>query len=234
MPSRWAILLGLCVALVVAVPASSLSLPASQAGALGTTWSLWLPAAIRDAGLPRPGPTSTVTPGLTVRGHVRLGSPSGAGLAGVDINMYFASYAPGDVVAVSDEDGAFETAFFYIPHDEMVTVWPELDGHIFDPPQYYWRHYGGVEHAVRDFVAHAVTPTPTETATATATATTTPTATPTTEPTVWDCSYNRYNCGDFEWQWQAQQCYDYCLQLVGTDVHYLDADKDGVACESLP
>ena len=51
---------------------------------------------------------------------------------------------------------------------------------------------------------------------------------------MWDCSYNRYNCGDFEWQWQAQQCYDYCLQLVGTDVHYLDADKDGVACESLP
>jgi hypothetical protein len=163
-----------------------------------------------------------------------LESPTGPGLAGVDIHLFFASYGPGDVVAVTDEQGTYETRFFYIPGDEMVTVWPELAGYAFDPPQHYWRHYGGVEQAVRDFVAHPVAPTSTPTATATATATPTHTATPTTPATVWDCSSNLYNCSDFAWQWQAQQCYDYCMAQVGTDVHRLDADEDGAACESLP
>ena len=29
-------------------------------------------------------------------------------------------------------------------------------------------------------------------------------------------------------------CFDWCMQVVGTDVHQLDSDGDGVACESLP
>jgi hypothetical protein len=165
-----------------------------------------------------------------------LGSSTGPGLAGVDLHLFFASYAPGDVVAFTDEQGEYETPFLYIPGDETVTVWPELAGYAFDPPQHRWRHYAGVERAVRDFVAYRLTPTPTATPTATATATATRihTATPTTPATVWDCSYNRYNCGDFDSQWEAQQCYDYCMAQVGRDVHRLDADEDGVACESLP
>jgi micrococcal nuclease len=49
-----------------------------------------------------------------------------------------------------------------------------------------------------------------------------------------DCSSNRYNCPDFKTQEEAQRCYEYCLKVKGYDVHKLDRDKDGRACESLP
>lgn len=48
------------------------------------------------------------------------------------------------------------------------------------------------------------------------------------------CDGDRYNCGDFATQEEAQACFDYCLQRVGEDVHRLDGDGDGIACESLP
>lgn len=48
------------------------------------------------------------------------------------------------------------------------------------------------------------------------------------------CSYDAYNCSDFKRQRDAQACYDYCMTMVGYDVHRLDSDGDGVACESLP
>ncbi|MCC6605753.1 MAG: excalibur calcium-binding domain-containing protein [Anaerolineae bacterium] len=48
------------------------------------------------------------------------------------------------------------------------------------------------------------------------------------------CSFNAYNCSDFQAQDSAQACHDYCFTLVGYDVHRLDADNDGLACESLP
>jgi len=57
---------------------------------------------------------------------------------------------------------------------------------------------------------------------------------PTTEPTgseVCDCSYDRYNCRDFNSSAAAQACYEYCISLGKGDVHYLDGDKDGLACE---
>jgi micrococcal nuclease len=53
-------------------------------------------------------------------------------------------------------------------------------------------------------------------------------------PAVCDCSYNRYNCSDFGTHAEAQACYEYCMQLRGFDVHHLDGDDDGEACESLP
>ena len=43
-----------------------------------------------------------------------------------------------------------------------------------------------------------------------------------------------YNCGDFPTHAAAQGCFDWCMQEVGTDVHRLDGDGDGIACESLP
>jgi micrococcal nuclease len=48
------------------------------------------------------------------------------------------------------------------------------------------------------------------------------------------CSGNLYNCPDFNTQAEAQACYNHCMNLGYGDVHRLDADNDGRACESLP
>ena len=47
------------------------------------------------------------------------------------------------------------------------------------------------------------------------------------------CSYNAYNCDDFSTHAEAQRVYEYCGG-VSNDVHQLDRDKDGSACETLP
>ncbi len=47
------------------------------------------------------------------------------------------------------------------------------------------------------------------------------------------CSYNAYNCSNFSTHAEAQQVYDSCGGVLN-DVHNLDRDKDGLACESLP
>ena len=44
------------------------------------------------------------------------------------------------------------------------------------------------------------------------------------------CSFDAYNCGDFSTHDEAQSVYEAC----GNDVHRLDRDNDGLACESLP
>jgi len=49
-----------------------------------------------------------------------------------------------------------------------------------------------------------------------------------------DCSNNIYNCDDFSTQAEAQKCFEYCLSLGKGDIHLLDGDIDGIACESLP
>ena len=56
----------------------------------------------------------------------------------------------------------------------------------------------------------------------------------TTSNTECYCASNTYNCGDFQTHQEAQNLYDCCLQKVGVDIHRLDRDKDGSACESLP
>ena len=43
------------------------------------------------------------------------------------------------------------------------------------------------------------------------------------------CSYDAYNCGDFDSYAQVMRVFNAC----DTDVHKLDRDKDGVPCESL-
>ena len=48
------------------------------------------------------------------------------------------------------------------------------------------------------------------------------------------CSGNTYNCDDFSTHRQAQACFDYCRSLGKGDVHRLDRDSDGSACETLP
>lgn len=46
------------------------------------------------------------------------------------------------------------------------------------------------------------------------------------------CDYNKYNCGDFQTQTKAQNVFEYCGG-ISNDIHKLDGDGDGVACESL-
>ena len=48
-----------------------------------------------------------------------------------------------------------------------------------------------------------------------------------------ECSENQYDCEDFETQAEAQEMFEFCGG-VDNDIHYLDGDDDGVACETLP
>ncbi|TSC69959.1 MAG: WD40 domain-containing protein beta Propeller [Parcubacteria group bacterium Gr01-1014_70] len=75
-------------------------------------------------------------------------------------------------------------------------------------------------------------PPPTPATTTTPTPAPTPAVTPQPSPSV-ICSYNAYNCGDFTTHAEAQSVYEQCGG-VNNDVHKLDQDKDGLACESLP
>lgn len=47
------------------------------------------------------------------------------------------------------------------------------------------------------------------------------------------CSSNTYNCTDFSNSSEAQKVLDYCKIQAGTDIHKLDGDNNGLACESL-
>lgn len=49
-----------------------------------------------------------------------------------------------------------------------------------------------------------------------------------------NCAGPDLNCSDFATQAEAQRCYDYCKSQGYGDIFRLDADKDGIACESLP
>jgi len=62
---------------------------------------------------------------------------------------------------------------------------------------------------------------------------TTPPTTTTSPKTDIICSYNAYNCDDFKTHAEAQEAYEYCGG-VNNDIHALDRDKDGSACETLP
>ncbi len=53
----------------------------------------------------------------------------------------------------------------------------------------------------------------------------------TSSSAICDCSYDKYNCGDFSSPKEAQACYNYCKNIGKGDVHHLDRDKDGLACE---
>ena len=47
------------------------------------------------------------------------------------------------------------------------------------------------------------------------------------------CSHDTYNYSDFTTQAEAQEVFEYCGG-VANDIHRLDKDNNGVACESLP
>ena len=115
--------------------------------------------AVGRVNTPSPTPINTPQPGLLIRGYVRL--PDGSGVSGVSILRSYASY-PGQVVAVTDQDGYYESRFQHIPGDEMVRVWAELEAYSFAPARrarsweggaFYWRHYHGYEDVTLSFVA---------------------------------------------------------------------------------
>jgi len=83
-------------------------------------------------------------------------------------------------------------------------------------------------------VCQSTAPAPTQTQTVTPTQT--PVANPTQTPSggqTYSCSSNTYNCTDFTTHAEAQHVFDLCGG-VGNDVHELDRDSDGDACETLP
>jgi len=49
----------------------------------------------------------------------------------------------------------------------------------------------------------------------------------------YECNSNIYNCPDFKTHAEAQSVYELCGG-VANDIHLLDRDKDGLACETLP
>jgi len=54
-----------------------------------------------------------------------------------------------------------------------------------------------------------------------------------TSGTNYDCSSNIYNCVNFSTHNEAQAVFEACGG-INDDVHHLDGDTDGIACESLP
>jgi len=46
----------------------------------------------------------------------------------------------------------------------------------------------------------------------------------------YNCESDTYNCDDFVTQAEAQEVLEYCGE---DDIHRLDADNNGMACESL-
>jgi len=96
-------------------------------------------------------PTPMTTPGLVVFGYVR--DKSAVGVPGVNIYRSYASY-PGVVIATTGANGDYQSDFYPIPGDEMVTVWADGLGYEYEPKQYYWRHYYGYEGAECSFLAH--------------------------------------------------------------------------------
>lgn len=96
-------------------------------------------------------------PGLVIKGRVWQSSTGCDGLSNVKIYRSFAAY-PGEVEVVTDSFGFYESEYIYIPGDEMVSVWAELEGYSFEPDFYYWRHYYGYEERRIDFQAIGTTP----------------------------------------------------------------------------
>ena len=56
---------------------------------------------------------------------------------------------------------------------------------------------------------------------------------PEPEP-VCSCAGNIHDCANFSTHRDAQACFEYCMSVGRGDIHHLDADNDGVACERLP
>lgn len=61
-----------------------------------------------------------------------------------------------------------------------------------------------------------------------------PTSPPAGQSAVCSCAGDSYNCSDFSTHASAQACFNYCQSQGAGDIHRLDQNNDGSACESLP
>lgn len=61
-----------------------------------------------------------------------------------------------------------------------------------------------------------------------------PTTVPQSQATTCNCSGDLYNCtdGSFATKREAQACYDHCRSIGRGDIHDLDRDDDGEACDT--
>ena len=111
----------------------------------------------------------------------------------------------------------------------------------------FWIPGGAVDNAPLSlplvFPTPTFTPSPTPTTTPTPLPTETPVAadTPTPTPTsleqpVCDCSGDTYDClgNIFANRAESQRCFEYCFRKTGLDIHLLDPNLNGLACENLP
>ena len=96
-------------------------------------------------------PVAESAPGMVVYGFVR--DKSGIGVEGVSIYRSYASYA-GVEIATTNAKGYYQSDFYPIPGDEMVSVWVDRSGLEFDPENYHWRHYHGYEQTECDFLVN--------------------------------------------------------------------------------
>lgn len=117
-----------------------------------TACGIMFPSVSTPTPSPEPSPIFTPSPGLLVRGRV---SANDIGLEGVKIYRRFSAY-PRELIAITDENGNYESNLIYIPGDEMVSIEAELEGYSFDPPYYYWRHYYGYEESTCDFAVTTI------------------------------------------------------------------------------
>lgn len=83
-------------------------------------------------------------------------------------------------------------------------------------------------------VPHVSPPTPSQTPAPPPQSTPAPSSSASTpSASQYTCSANTYNCSDFSTHAEAQAVFDMCGG-VDHDIHKLDSNKDGEACESLP
>lgn len=52
------------------------------------------------------------------------------------------------------------------------------------------------------------------------------------QPNLGICAKDTYDCKDFTSKQHAQETFDYCMQIIGMDIHKIDGDNNGLACES--
>jgi hypothetical protein len=54
-----------------------------------------------------------------------------------------------------------------------------------------------------------------------------------TDGEVCNCSGDLYNCRDFGSHAEAQACFEYCVAQGRGDIHLIDINNNGIACEAL-
>jgi hypothetical protein len=211
------------------LPISSPSAGGQEAGAVQTSELSLTPEITKtgQASLWALVPTLTPTPASTTFPTQTIAGQEASLYLSPDLNSpIVGALSPGEALTVA---GIHTTGAWYLLEDGS---WIRVEA-VANPP------------AQLPLVAPTITPRPTATPLPTPTETPTPTQTPaatsTPAPTslsvvVCDCSEDKYHCqaSDFPTRANAQACYEYCFRITGRDIHFLDPNRNGRACEQLP